>query len=705
MIVKDSIHDNKFCISKIITCGLVTVFFVFGLGDFFFNNGIYNPGDVLFPFNIDKSVLSRLSPWDFSALGGLGVGEGYKSPSIAIYLAVIGLFQQIGLSEEICNRIYIALPYFMLGCFFANFIIIVTKNSASIVVLIMACVFLGTALPFTTIDPILTLGWAFLIYLISLLPRYVEKGEFNHLEIIGAVIALGYLSVLPRLVLLFIIYVGFNIILFKGMIYKYLIMLIKSGLLALPFYFYSIFPLIFSGNSEQGIIDTYLKENRIGVINFYEGGVSISNSILLHYSNAYSMYEALFSESSVKIASFILLAILFIGIKNPKNEFYIIKKYLFCNFLLFLFISSIFGTGFYKFIILSIPGFWILNNPQYLISVLAIFWTLIFIFGILTILEKIQNISNKIIFLILVSISILSINRIMIFNRINLYGEIKLGQNSKYYEIPEYVNEFFSNINCNQQKALILPKSSDGYYTYKFWKVSGMPSIFSNYSCLNTFSFSDRILDQLKSRKIHILNSNSSLDVNILIDLGIKFIIIANDVIESDNKKNIDLNNTFLKSINSSNLARIKYKNKDITIYEIDSIPEYVRLNKEYNQYYILPESERNLIYKFQNLNSYEDYNLKTYFPINSDWNYYLSNNEQLGIKDEIAMLFNKTHSHSSKKDNLFKDWNISISEKNVLRVYLKNNITNYIYIGISLLLIYYILLLVTFHVCKKKYY
>ena len=64
--------------------------------NFFFNifdlKKYYNPGDVLFPYNIDLGYLDRIDAWNYAAYASLGKNENYTSPTIALYyLFLIGI--------------------------------------------------------------------------------------------------------------------------------------------------------------------------------------------------------------------------------------------------------------------------------------------------------------------------------------------------------------------------------------------------------------------------------------------------------------------------------------------------------------------------------------------------------------------------------------------------------------------------------------
>lgn len=668
--------------------------------DFFLKNTFYNPGDILFPYNIYNGLLDRTDAWNYAANSSFGKNENYNSLTYSIYYLFLGLLEYCGIQNWVLNRVYNVLPTFLLGASISNLILkTVELKDINRILVVVCAIFFVSSLPLTTLDPILTIGWASVTYLIVLFYLSIND-KINLQQIILGGACLAMLTAMPRLIVLMIIFFVFNLIIYRKKavnINKWAIIII---LIALPFFIMTVFPSILTKiqNIPFEFVSNDIYNSRKNTVNFYNDSTRLSRSLNLIYLQENSHYNTLFKFATVAIGSAIFLIPIIYGVLRNK-EISHSNKFLINNLFLYVVVSASFGGTIYLATINQVPGLWIINNPQYILAFLAIFYSATLCFGLnLIIKDFLLKKTAVIIIICIVLISIISVNRIMLLNTID--GEkIVLGQHDRYFKIPNYVTKILSITGCQFEKALILPSSSNGYYSYKSWPVTGMPNIFTSYYCLNTFGLSREELESLNQIAPDISNKFKNLNIDNLKNLGVRYVINDKSVLEADNNDKKIIYNSIYNEL-KNNIKLLKYSDENIELYDISPVKPYISVmngKKVINEidgsalltHFIIPIDEFKL------------YSISTLMLINSTWDVYLSNDPKgkISFYDELKMLAKDPHEKIIKND--FINWDIhSNNYKNII-IYNKYSIVSYTKIISIIVLFYY---LIIFIIYKKIY-
>jgi hypothetical protein len=693
---KKIIHSNFFIC---IICGVISVFVLWWSKDYLQFDKIYNPGDVLFPYNLQAAVIDRFDSWNHASNLGFGKNEGYSSPVTGIFFSLLLLFQKMGVQEEVINRIYLGIPTLLLGISCANFLLeVVPMQKIGKMLAVAGVIFFITSLPLTTLDPLLQLGWLSIIYLLVIIFKSNNE-RINLKQIILGSICIAILSTTPRLIMMMAILFGLNMIIINNK-WRLLKIFIIMSILALPIYAITIFPSIFPEQIGKytGFISEELIKDRKSVIDFYKDSVSISRSLLLHYDQPYSWYVNLFKEETVLAASIVILAIIiYIYLKGGKYKFNS-TNFLLINFSVLILITASFGSAIYRLITKIIPGFWILNNPQYPLSIASIFFSGLLCAGVEKICNDLQiNKKYKFILYLILFMLVISINRVMIFNKIKYDGKIELGQHQEYFKTPEYKSQTLKILNCDFAKALLLPSSSNGYYTYKSWPITGMPNIYVGNYCINVIGASNEEINNFRVINKDLADSFEFISLESIQNNGIKYIINQKDVKEVEANNNLNIYNSIYNKINIHNSTKI-FEDNSIEIYAMNKYKPYININGSNNESTIIHSSKQATSYYIP-LKAGIRYDIETLIPKNSAWNIVLLHSsrdvKKLSLVDEYKML---TAENKMNNDNSqFINWELSPKESSRAIIYNKASIVNYPYLLVTVIITYYLLLTIIF--------
>jgi hypothetical protein len=280
-----------------------------------------------------------------------------------------------------------------------------------------------------------------------------------------------------------------------------------------------------------------------------------------------------------------------------------------------------------------------------------------------------------------------------------------LGQHGVYFEIPKYVYEINKITNCDYSKGLVIPSSSNGYYTYKNWPVTGMPNIFTSFYCINTFDLSREGLEAIKYIKKGEINLLNILTLDELKKIGVKYLINMKDVLESEQPDKTIAYQKILKNLNDYKSLNKIYSNFNIDLYEILDYRPFISVLLN-NKIYTSINSSQLAKQFYVDIKEPGKYRIESLFPYDSPLDIYVDNNigsKSIGVFEEVKMLTSPVHKRNNRDG--FINWEVDFTEKGRFIIYNKSSLINYIIIFCSILFIYYIFLyyLLTLNICRKK--
>lgn len=681
----------------ILLCGFFSAI-SFWYSQDFFSKKIFNDGDLLFTFSFFYSAISELDSWSFTDFSTYGKIRNYQSPVYGFYILIYYFLEKIGFNIIYLHRIFITIPHFLLGLSISFSILrVLGHNKVSGLSILLVTVFFISSIPLSWINPILTLGLAAYIYLYTLIFIILNK-KISIFEIILGVISISFLSILPRFILLFIFIFIFNFFIWrcKPLLIKFFFLIC---LISLPIYLITIFPFIVSifNSINHEFISENIKNSRINIFyNFFKDTTSISSTILLHINHIDFWHIDFFKKISVKIASifFVFLIFFFLFVKNKfldKGE-----KFIVYNFYFFLFLTASFGSLFYQVFYKFIPGFWILNNPMYLLKIFSIFFASLLCASISRLLLQYNFKIFKIIIYLVLIVSTLSINR---------YSLIYSTQHDEYYDIPNYVDFINKKLNCDFSKVLILPSASnENMYPYSKLKNNSLPNFFNFYKCFNIFYLSQKEVDDISivNKDLeHLLNNPS---IENLKKFGVKYVFWQKDAIQLVNSNRKDILNKILNDIKNSKDINLIYLDDDIEVFEIVNTDPFINIKKEFKTENLTYSSQlkKKFIYF---INKDSNYSVSTLLPNRSPWDIFLDSGQKddISISSEFSMLF-KSFEKKSSNDN-FSSWDFNSNQFSRLIIFNKSNIFNYPKLLIIFIVIYYVSLLVIYSKFIMNYY
>lgn len=525
--------------------------------DFWNPDTYFNIGDVLFPFKPGKHIASIFYSWNENANEGLGSGNTYSSGIILYYYALIGFFKVIGVPLWLCNRLFFLIPTWMMliASYYMLLPFIETKYKERVAIL--GSIFLTTSPPLMDVAPIIHLAVVGVILLVSSLIRFLKEQDNYYLIIIALSTLL--MTSMPRYLYLSLIFVFFYMVSWllianknvnKINLRKIIILLIIAGSLIALLNFFTFLPtatFLFYNASSGLMPNKEIFLNRIDVVDFYKGTSSLLYSIRLINNDLYSLHFNYFSNEVNLLISFLLILFLFIPFilkENKKKEIFIIL--FMCLFLLFF--VFIFGSELYKVLMKIIPGFWIINNPQYILMYLALCYSILIVNSLSFFANKCQEIKTKkrrfltIILFIGIFVIIIINNGIYFFDKIpnprkmfitKEKQDIAMGNHLPYFKIPsDYnkINEFAKEEDLNA-RVLVLPFLIDGYMRYKWWPYYTMPEITTQITSLRMGGISFQPSNRLIRIKEELLNERYYNAFDIMKLFGYKYILVHKDMI------------------------------------------------------------------------------------------------------------------------------------------------------------------------------
>ncbi len=526
--------------------------------DFWHPDTYFNIGDALFPFQPGEQMSSSFYAWQDNVNEGLGFNRTYAAGITLYYYALMALLKVLGIPLWICNRLFFLIP--TLALLFTSYYMILSfiDGKHRHIGSILGSVFLTTALPFMFLDPLLHIGIAGMTLSFASLKRFIDKRKNCHL----ITFALGVLLMtsMPRYIYLSIIFMSFFLICWfvlncRGKFKHTLLGLIRPLIIALVLIvllnFYTLLPTVsflFEHHSSELMPSKDIFLQRLTVIDFFKNTSAMPYSIRLINSNPYSIYVPYFSNYFNLLISFVVVIYLFIPLIRKKIRWEIL-----CVLATSLFIlcwAVIFGSDFYKFLVRVIPGFWIMNNPQYIVMPLALMYSILLAYSSIDLLQMIETSSlskrkMKIISIFVVvgtSFLIIINNGIYFFDRIpggrkvfitEETDNIALGNHLPYFKIPEEYQKIGSTLPDEDKNArvLILPFLSDGYMRFSWWPYRTMTEILAQITSLRLAGVSFAPSNKLRTIKKSILSKNYAVALNMLKRFDFKYIFIHKDML------------------------------------------------------------------------------------------------------------------------------------------------------------------------------
>lgn len=526
--------------------------------DFWHPDTYFNIGDALFPFQPGKQMSSFLLAWQDNMNEGLGFNKTYADGTTLYYYALMASLKVLGIPLWMCSRLFFLIP--TLALLFTSYYMILSfiDGKHRRIGAVLGSVFLTTALPFMFIDPLLHIGIAGMILSFGSLKRFIEKQKNCHLM----TFALGFLLMtsMPRYIYVSVIFMSFFLVCWfvlnsrrksKWTLLGVIKPLSIGLILIILLNFYTFLPAVsflFKHRSPELLASEDIFLQRITVIDFFRNTAGMPYSIRLINNNRYSIYPNYFSNNFNLLISFLVVIYLFIPLIRKKINGEILCVLL--TSLLILCWAAIFGSDFYKLLVRVIPGFWIMNNPQYIVTPLALMYSILLAYSSIDLVQMIETSSlskrkMKIISIFVVvgaSFLIIVNNGMYFFDTLpharKLYiteetDSIALGNHLPYFKIPEEYQNIGSVFTDEDKNArvLILPFLSDGYMRFSWWPYRTMTEILAQITSLRLSGVSWSPSRKLRATKKLILSGDYTAGLNILRHFGFKYIFIHKDML------------------------------------------------------------------------------------------------------------------------------------------------------------------------------
>ncbi|MHB1335195.1 MAG: hypothetical protein ACYCXQ_04470 [Candidatus Humimicrobiaceae bacterium] len=533
---------------------IFVAFIIWWSKDYFHPGTYLNIGDAAFPFMPEKYSSLSLYTWQDGTNEGLGQFQVYNSAIISYYYIFIQFLKTIGIPLWICNRLFFFIPTFFILLTSYYMILSFIKGPNKQAGAILGSIFLTTsnALLFNT--PMLLLANAGIILSFASLKRFIEQKKNYHL----IVYAFGFLlmSATPRHIYISIFFHIFFLICwnivdrnnfksnFRNIFKLFSIGIILIILLNLSTFLPTI-TFLFKHPSSELMQTEEAFLSRLEGIGQWKGSTSLLYTLRLLWNvHPFSSY---FSNNFNLLVSFLILFFLFIPFFKRK-----ISKKLLCILLtsgFIIFWLGLFNFDLYKLLAKIIPGFWIMNNPLYVIIPLALMYSIMLANSTTTILSTIEKkvisikIKNVLSAFSTVGILILIVinNGIYFFDSdikpkdvMYLKDEtrnIYLGNHLPYFKIPsEYQNiEEILPEEDKDTRVFILPYKFV-YMKYSWYPYYKMPEFSGQLNYLRVGGINN--MAQSKPERVEelILNGEYNNAINMLRSYGYKYILIHKDM-------------------------------------------------------------------------------------------------------------------------------------------------------------------------------
>lgn len=527
--------------------------------DFWRPNTYFNIGDSLFPFHPEEQISSFFYAWQDTGNEGLALNQTYSAGPTLYYYGLMAFLKILGIPLWICNRLFFLIPTLVLLFTSYYMILAFIDTKYRRIGAMLGSIFLTTAAPLMFIAPVLHIAIAGMILSFGSLKRFLDKQKNYHLVIFS----FGFLLMtsMPRhiyvsMIFMPLFFICWCILGWRGKFTSNLKNTIKPLFIALFLIillnFYTVLPTVsflLKHRSSELIPnkDMFLFRTDV-VVNFFKNTTGILYSVRLITNNIYSLAYNYFSNNFNLLISFLIVIYLFIPLIRKK-----ISKEILCILLISFLIlcwTSIFGSEFYKFLMRVIPGFWIINNPYYILTPLALMYSILLAHTTSSLLQGIEGRffstrkTTVLSALVIIGVSTLIIinNGIYFFDKIphgrKLFvteelDNTAMGNHLPYFRIPtEYQNisRIFADKDRNV-RVLVLPFLTDGYMRFSWWPYRTMPEILTQITSVRPAGVSWSPSDTLMTMKKSILSRDYTLAFNILRHFGFKYIFIHKDML------------------------------------------------------------------------------------------------------------------------------------------------------------------------------
>ena len=534
--------------------------------DFLKPDTYFNIGDSLFPFSPLKQLEAFFYPWQDSFGEGLGGDRTYADPVSFYYYSGIAFLFKLGTPLWVCNRLFFLIPtwlvlfgsFFMIGAFL--------KGEGKNISALLGSIFLATSPPLMFITPLLHLAVAGMIISFGALKKLLSTGKVFYL----VVCALGFMMMtsMPRYWYLAIVSMGLfvffwavlnrkNILRNKKTISKILLYTVFFLVLVVLLNSYSVIPtMIFLShhNSSELMPDKAAYLDRINVVDFYKGTAVPLYAMRLINNNQYSLYSNYYSDFMNLLVAFALVIFIFsfLVLKREQDiEFPIYALVLTAGVIILL--SAMLGMDLYKLLMKIIPGFWIINNPQYILTPLALIYAIFLAFSVQQIYllpkksktDRVRDAQLKTLrdcFVFCVALAIVVNNGIYFFDKtpkarkLFVSGEednTAMGNHLPFFKLPEEYRDLPGKLPVADRNArvLVLPSLTDGYMRYAWWPYRTMPDMVGALSSLRLAGVSFGPSRRIKLIKKLICERQFASAADIMRDLGYKYIFVHKDML------------------------------------------------------------------------------------------------------------------------------------------------------------------------------
>lgn len=572
---------------------IFVTYLIYGVGspDYWNSDKFLNLGDTLFPFD-SKIILGKIFySWEEFGNFGLGTGKSqYRSTCILFYYALFHFFSILQIPLWIQNRLYYFLPtFFILICSY-HLILTLVKGRYKYIASFWGAIFVATMPPNQYLDPKVQIPFAGLIIILTITINILKNNKTIHYRSI-ILFSLGFSLTLgmPRYTLLYLmlafllipVYYFFYTSKKLEINYQNIIKFITiSVVMVFLINSYTILPLLdfFSNYTSTDLFSQHESNERIGFYNHFGNYTTMKNTIRLFIDIPPSKHYLEFNV--MRVTSFIFLIFLFIPvfIKKKIREIYIVSIFIF----ILLFICEFFwNTEIHKSLIKIIPGFWILNNPNYYFQLIGLLYSVLLSYSLILIYKKLKDrfhiiITIGIVFLIVI------INEPFFFDklpekRMSDKVNFAMGHKLPYMKIPdEYwdLNESFPR-NELHTRMLITPQLNYQYLKYSWWSYFDMTdilAIITNFKYVGTIHYPNNRLGELYYEVFWLKKIEKLVEFK---KFGIQYFFLHKDVLktppyriysEEPNIRKEDLDKVEALKIIQDNKYFTIYKYKDTSV-------------------------------------------------------------------------------------------------------------------------------------------
>ncbi len=566
--------------------------------DYFKSNRFFSVGDGLFPFHLKGRLDHYFFSWQEDSNNALGSAP---LPRFGVSLAFYGFLaklEDLGIPLWVINRLYFILPTLLI--LFVTYYLAVyrIKSRHKHFAAVAASFFLATSPPQAHLSPTVDLAFAGFILALAGWQRYLDTLKNQHLlpVIVGSFLMFSMPRYLYLMAILAPLQASIWVIFKPARFGKIDISRATKSLTILVVFgfclnLYTLLPastFVWEKSTSEFLPTQISFEDRVNkIVNMLTGKSSPLHTLRLTL-NVPMPYTEYYSYGILRPLSLALPGVLYLGLywslkKKPRSPLHI-PPIVFL-FLAATLLSIIFGSGLYRSLMQIIPGFWILNNPNYFLSTLSILST-VFLAFIISEALKYADTRNKnnhtipLTFLIIITfcLAIMTHNGFSIFDRLpkprNIYssGEMhihSLGRRLPYFSIPEeYQNLANLVLSKPNGRTLILPYFRS-YIRYRWNRNLPMPEILHTLNSLRSAGWSKFPPEFLQTLKIHIIERQHLKVHSTLKRFDFDFILIHKDLLPV--KDSLAAWQDFAAALENEKFFHLLTDNQYFRFYEITS--------------------------------------------------------------------------------------------------------------------------------------